>query len=71
MENDILYTGLSQPLAKHDYVVFNSVGAYTNVLKPPFINPSPAIIALNPATGEFEIIKRAEETADIFATYQF
>ena len=71
MEHDYLYNGYEGNIAVDDYVIFDNVGAYTIVMKPPFILPSPPIIAYNSATERFEIIKRREEIDDIFSTYVF
>lgn len=68
MENDCLYRGYGGELASGDYVVFDNVGAYTNVLRPPFINPAPPILSMN-KTGAWEEIRRRETAEDIFATY--
>jgi len=71
MEHDCLYRGYSGALALDDYIVFDNVGAYTTVMKPPFIRPSPAMIAYNSELQKFEIIKRQEELSDVFSTYVF
>ena len=71
MEDDCLYTGYQGSLAVGDYVVFDNVGAYTIVLKPPFIRPCPAIIAYNSVLEEFEIVRHHEQFSDIFSTYVF
>ena len=71
MEHDCLYRGFEGPLCIGDYVVFDSVGAYTNVLRPPFINPSPAIVACDDSRHGFECVKRAEDIHDVFAAYVF
>ena len=55
----------------NDYVVFENVGAYTLVLKPPFIRPCPAVLAWDPESKAFEVIKRQEELSDVFTTYVF
>ena len=41
MENDCLYDNYTGKLGVNDHIVFNNVGAYTNVLRPPFINFAP------------------------------
>jgi diaminopimelate decarboxylase len=69
MENDCLYKGYQGSLAVGDYVVFDNVGAYTVVLKPPFIIPCPAMIAYDSTHREFEIVKRREDLSDVFSTY--
>jgi diaminopimelate decarboxylase len=71
MEHDVLYKAYAGALSVGDYVVFGNVGSYTTVLKPPFINPCPAMIAYDPTTGEYELVKRKETTSDILATYTF
>lgn len=54
-----------------DYVVFGNVGAYTIVLKPPFINPCAPVVAYDASRDEHFLVKRREEPEDIFATYVF
>jgi diaminopimelate decarboxylase len=71
MEGDCLYQGFKSNIARGDYVVFDNVGAYTNVLKPPFINPAPPMIAYDVETGKLELIRRREEVDDILSTYLF
>ncbi|MDJ0753645.1 MAG: hypothetical protein QNJ45_09025 [Ardenticatenaceae bacterium] len=73
MEHDCLYKDLSGPISVGDYLIFEHVGAYTTVLRPPFIQPGGAILALNAtgATNIFEVVKRAETGEDVFAPYLF
>ena len=71
MENDYLYRGYKGSLKRGDYIVFNNVGSYSIVLKPPFILPNCPIIEYNPEKKTYEIIKRREETEDIFRTFNF
>ena len=68
MENDYLYSGYWGNVSKEDYIVFKNVGAYTIVLKPPFIKPSPPIITFE--RGKCTIIRREETIDDIFLTYK-
>ncbi len=69
MEHDCLYRDCKEALRPGDFVVFGSVGAYTVVMKPPFIQPAPAILAHE--GGAFTVAKRAERWDDMFATYSF
>lgn len=69
MEDDRLATGYEGPVAAGDYVVVEAVGAYTLVMKPPFIQPAPAVVAYDPVLDRFSLARRRERTADIFATY--
>jgi diaminopimelate decarboxylase len=49
--------------------VFDNVGAYTIVLKPPFIRPNVPVLSFESRKGTFEVIKRKEELEDVFATF--
>ena len=68
MENDYLYSGYWGNVSKGDYIVFKNVGAYTIVLKPPFIKPSPPIVTFE--KGGYNIIRRQETFEDVFLTYE-
>nr|MZG79422.1 decarboxylase [Photobacterium lucens] len=58
------YTGR---LFQGDFLIFNNVGSYSIVFKPPFILPNVPIIEL---TGNsVELIKRQETVDDIFETF--
>ncbi|SHE22736.1 Orn/DAP/Arg decarboxylase family protein [methanotrophic endosymbiont of Bathymodiolus puteoserpentis (Logatchev)] len=70
MENDCLYDNYTGKLGVNDHIVFNNVGAYTNVLRPPFINFAPPIISID-AQEKIEMIRRRETLDDIFSTYTF
>jgi len=50
-------------------VVFANVGAYTNVFKPPFIRPAPAMVAWSSSSETFSVARRAERLDDLLATY--
>ena len=52
-------------------LVFDDVGSYSVVMKPPFILPNVAIIELLPDQDGFEVIKRGETFDDVFSTYVF
>ncbi len=70
-ENDCLFSGYSGKIKKGDFVIFCNVGAYTIVLKPPFIHPSPFILTYNKDSGSFDTIKNQETFSDIFSSYEF
>lgn len=70
-ENDYLYLNYTGPLSIDDYVVFDNVGAYTLVLKPPFILPNVPVLNYDESTQSFYIIKRKETLSDIFQTFTF
>lgn len=65
LEHDVLYKGFSGDISLGDYVVFDNVGGYSNVFKPPFIKPNCCMISTSGA-----VIKRAESTEEIICTYE-
>lgn len=69
MEHDVLYQNYQGDITVGDYIVFDNMGAYTIVFKPPFISPNPAIIGYNSATDKYELCRRAETTEDVFSSY--
>jgi diaminopimelate decarboxylase len=70
-ENDYLYLNYTGSLSVDDYVVFDNVGAYTVVLKPPFILPNVPVLNYDESTQNFYIIKRKETLSDVFQTFTF
>ena len=68
MEDDVLHRGYSGRLAVGDYLVFDNVGGYSMVLKPPFIFPAAPVLALD-ASGSAQVVRRAERYEDIFGTF--
>lgn len=70
LEQDVMRRHYTGPLAVGDYIVFGNVGGYSNVLKPPFIAPNCAMVALCPDGGT-RVIKRRETFADLMGTYAF
>ncbi|MDD3818234.1 MAG: decarboxylase [Actinomycetota bacterium] len=69
IEDDYLYKNYSGELCIGDYLVFDNVGSYSIVFKPPFIFPNVPIIALR--NDGFDILKEAETFEYIFQTYNF
>ncbi len=69
IEGDYLYKGFSGELAAGDFVVFDDVGSYSVVMKPPFILPNVAIIEPLQDGISWSIIKRGETFDDVFLTY--
>lgn len=69
MEFDYMAELRNAKVAVGDYLEFKNVGAYTIVLKAPFINLNYPIISTN---GEsYNVIKRKETINDILSTYIF
>ncbi len=72
MEDDFLRRDYRGALAVNDFAVFHNVGAYTIVLKPPFILPPPPILAESAdVPGKFEAVRRQASFDDVFAPYVF
>lgn len=69
IESDYLYRHYEGKLAVGDFVVFDNVGSYSVVLKPPFILPNFPIIDLS--DNKVDVIKRGECFDDIFHTFAF
>jgi diaminopimelate decarboxylase len=70
MEKDYLLTEVVGPLPKEgDAIRIDQAGAYTIVLSPPFINPPPAIVAVE---GDgFKLIRSRQTLDDMFNNYIF
>lgn len=71
IEGDYLYKEFSGSLAVGDFIVFDDVGSYSVVMKPPFILPNVAIIEPLVDNENYTLIKRRETFEDIFSTYLF
>ncbi|MBD3561316.1 decarboxylase, partial [Planktothrix sp. FACHB-1355] len=69
MEHDCLYKDYPGEIGIGDYAVFENMGAYTVVFKPPFIRPNPPIISYDPLLNEDTLIRRRETSQDVFSTY--
>lgn len=70
LEQDVMRKDLDCELAVGDYVIFGNVGGYSNVLKPPFIRPNCAMVAMT-TDGAVKLIKKKESYEDILHTYIF
>ncbi len=70
MEHDCLYPKYPVPVSIGDYTVFDNVGAYSIVFKPPFIWPSPPIVSYDSTLNLYTLARRQETTQDVFATYE-
>lgn len=71
IETDYLYKGYCGPLKVGDYILFQNVGSYSIVLKPPFIMPNFPVVEVNEQRKEIELIKAAETVDDIFHGFVF
>ena len=69
MEDDVLYRGFRGELRVGDWIGFRNVGAYTNVLKPPFIRPAPAMATLDADGNVDQLLARPQQVEDVFAMF--
>lgn len=67
IESDYLYKDYSGALTVGDFVVFDNVGSYSVVMKPPFILPDIPVLELS--EDEEEVVKRGQTPEDVFAYY--
>jgi diaminopimelate decarboxylase len=69
MEHDCLYPEYPAAVGLGDFAVFQNMGAYTLVFKPPFIRPNPPILGYDSETQRATLLRRAETVADVFGTF--
>ncbi len=69
MEHDCLYPDYPHEIGIGDYAVFDNLGAYTVVFKPPFIRPNPPIISYDSTLKNYTLVRRQETSQDVFSTY--
>lgn len=65
LEHDVLYRGFDGKISDGDFVMFENVGGYSNVSKPPFIKPNCCMV-----TADGKVIKRAETVKEVIYTYE-
>lgn len=70
MERDILRNEFNGYINKGDYIIFENIGAYTNVFKPPFIKTQSPIIAID-LDQSLQLAKKPENTQYIIETYSY
>ncbi len=68
VEKDVLHEGHAGPVGIGDYIVFDNVGAYTNVLNAPFIRGTPPILAAA-EDGSTAVLRPRSTAADLVASY--
>lgn len=70
IESDYLSKEFNGSIQKGDYILFENVGSYSIVLKPPFIHTNSPVIELK-GDDNIEVIKIKEEKEHVFQTYKF
>jgi diaminopimelate decarboxylase len=71
MEDDVMHRGWQGALAVGDLCVFENAGAYSNVLRPPFIKPGAPMYAREPDGTPGELLRRPLDADDVFSAYAF
>ena len=71
IESDIIHNDFSGDVAKGDTIIFKEVGAYSVVMKPPFILPDVAIIQSNKSTNCYDLIRGKQTFNDVFHNFKF
>ena len=70
LEQDCIYQSYSKPISVGDIIVFDNVGGYSIVSKPPFIHPNCSVFCLD-SDNKIIKIKKEESFDDIFHTFIF
>lgn len=68
IESDVITFDAPLGLRVGDLLVYDNVGSYSVVMKPPFILPSPPILQISP-DSHVDVVRRRETVHDILATY--
>jgi diaminopimelate decarboxylase len=69
MEDDILYSHYPFTIEAGDFLLFSNVGAYSFILKPPFIMPCQAVYVFE--GGKLRVTKQKEIIEEMLAVYKF
>ena len=68
LEDDILIHSANDMIGDNDLICIENAGAYTNVMKPPFIQVGCKIIEID-KDSKLKLIKRQETVKDILSSY--
>lgn len=68
LEHDVMYENFTGYIKEGNYIIFENIGGYSNVSKPPFILPNCPMIEIE-NSGKIRLIKRKETFEDVFSTY--
>ena len=69
IEGDFLSLALPGPVRPGDFLVYDNVGSYSVVMKPPFIMPGVPILAYDERLHTVAVVKEAETIDHVFATF--
>lgn len=71
IESDIIHNNFNGNICVGDIIIFEEVGSYSVVMKPPFILPDVPIIQFDNKKNEFEIVRDKQTFNDIFNNFKF
>lgn len=73
METDIINESFEGDLSVGDYLLFDNMGAYNIVFKPPFIKEAPPILMFEEKNEDllFKVVRKCETVENLFAAYLF
>lgn len=71
IEGDVLTSALAGPIEPGDFIVYENVGSYSIVMKPPFILPNVPILRSSGTNGEIDLIRKAETNEYPFQNFEF
>lgn len=71
IESDILHDDYNGDISVGDLVIFKEVGAYSVVMKPPFILPDVPIIQYSKESHRFETVRDGQGFENIFGSFRF
>jgi diaminopimelate decarboxylase len=71
IESDIIHNDFNGKIAKGDLIIFQEVGSYSVVMKPPFILPDVAIIEFEEKSETFKTVRDRQTFDNIFRNFRF
>ena len=71
IESDIIHNQFNGEVSPGDFIIFEEVGAYSVVMKPPFILPDVGIIEFDELKRSFKTIRDRQEFDEIFGSFRF
>ena len=69
IESDVLSRNLPSEVEVGDFLMFENVGSYSVVMKPPYILPSPPILRWSDLDRSHALVRRQETGQDILQTF--
>lgn len=67
IEGDYLSKDVGFKIKQGDFILYENVGSYSIVMKPPFILPAPPILSIN--NKVYKVIKKRESNSNVFERF--